>query len=152
MNISPESLARREARILSELQDAVTRMHVLSGGDPRVVFASCGRAGGPRPMAWQVLFERSFGSTVRELRYRGATAASLSIILSRGFDDEPTLSADWSHARLDAAMLQGPVIQAFRADRLPDDVENALVGLLIFAEDGLHIDGVRSLLGLLNES
>jgi hypothetical protein len=150
MSISPESMARREARILSELQDAVTRMHVLSG-EPRVVYAACGRAGGPRPMAWQVLFERSFGSSLRELRYRGASAASLSVILARGFDDEPTLSRDWSHSRLDAAMLQGPVIQAFRADRLPDDVENALVGLLVFAEDGLHIDGVRSLLGLLKE-
>jgi hypothetical protein len=151
MSISPESMARREARILSELQDAVTRMHVLST-DPRVVFATCGRAGGPRPMAWQVLFERSFGSSLRELRYRGASASSLAIILARGFDDEPTLSSEWSHGRLDAAMLQGPVIQAFRADRLPDDVENALVGLLIFAEDGLHIDGVKSLVGALEES
>jgi hypothetical protein len=108
-------------------------------------------------MAWQVLFERSFGQShkdlrQRELRYRGASASSLAVILSRGFDDEPTLSPEWSHARLDAAMLQGPVIQAFRSDRLPDDVENALVGLLIFAEDGLHLDGVRSLLGLLHES
>lgn len=136
-----------DSKIVDELQDAVTRMHVLST-IPRIVFARSTRSGGPRPMAWQVLFERSFGGKPHTFRYRGTTAASLAIVMARGYDDEPTLSKEWSHARMDAAMAQGPVIQAFRADRMPDDVENALVGVLIFEEDGLQLAGVRSLVEL----
>jgi hypothetical protein len=135
-----------QARILAELQDAVTRMHVVSTS-PRIVVAAATRVEGPRPMAWQVLFQRSFGSGAPVIRYRGAPPASLPVILARGFDDEPSLDHNWSHERLDAAMKQGPVIQAFRQDRLPDDVENALVGLLVFEEEGLSVERVRALAG-----
>ena len=82
----------RNDRILADLQDAVTRMHVLAQ-HPRVVVAK--------------------GHVYK------------------------------AHARLSTAMAAGPVIQAFCADRLPDDVATALVGVLVFEEDGLHIDGVR---------
>jgi hypothetical protein len=97
-------------------------------------------------MAWQVLFERSFGNRRTELRYRGTSATNLETVLSRGFDEEPTLSENWAYERLDAAMLQGPVIQAFRKSQLPDDVERALAGLLVFQEEGLVIENVRALL------
>ncbi len=138
--------APRDDRILADLQDAVSRMHVVAQR-PRLVVARGTRTQGARAMAWQVLFERSFGGELRALRYRGVSARALSAILANGFDSEPTLDPDWSQARLGAAMAHGPVIQAFRADRLPDDVATALVGLLVFEEDGLHIDGVRAVAG-----
>ncbi len=118
-------------------------MHVLHGS-PRVVVAAGSRTVGARPMAWQALFERSLGDGMLPLRYRGAPATTLGRILHHGFDSEPTLAGDWAHTRLGDAMQQGPVIQAFRADRLPDDVANALVGVIVFEEDGLHRDGVRA--------
>ncbi len=133
-------------RILADLQDAVTRMHVVAQ-KPRLVVAKGARTDGTRPMAWQVLFERSFGSDRPPLRYRGVPARVLSRVLAEGFDSEPTLDPSWSHARLGSAMAQGPVVQAFRADRLPDDVARALVGVLVFEEDGLYLDGVRALAG-----
>jgi len=136
----------RDDRILADLQDAVTRMHVIAQR-PRIVVAKGTRTQGARPMAWQVLFERSFGGDLRTLRYRGVSARALSAVLAEGFDSEPTLDPEWSHARLSTAMADGPVIQAFRADRLPDDVATALVGVLVFEEDGLHIDGVRAVAG-----
>lgn len=138
--------APRDDRILADLQDAVTRMHVIAQR-PRLVVAKGTRTQGARPMAWQVLFERSFGGELRTLRYRGVSARALSTVLAEGFDSEPTLDPEWSHARLSTAMAEGPVIQAFRADRLPDDVATALVGVLVFEEDGLHIDGVRAVAG-----
>jgi hypothetical protein len=98
-------------------------------------------------MAWQVLFERSFGGDVPALQYRGVSAGSLMDVLMNGFDSEPTLDPSWSHPRLMDAMMTGPVIEAFRADRLPDDVARALVGVLVFEEDGLRLDGVRALVG-----
>lgn len=136
----------REARILADLQDAVGRMHVIAQS-PRVVVAAGARSDGARPMAWQVLFERSFGTNLRALQYRGVRAGALVEVLHQGFDSEPTLDAGWSHARLVDAMAMGPVIQAFRADRLPDDVSRALVGVLVFEEDGLRLDGVRAIAG-----
>lgn len=141
---SPE--VPRDDRILADLQDAVTRMHVIAQR-PRLVVAKGTRTQGARPMAWQVLFERSFGGDLRTLRYRGVSARALSAVLAEGFDSEPTLDPAWSHERLSTAMAGGPVIQAFRADRLPDDVATALVGILVFEEDGLHIDGVRAVAG-----
>jgi hypothetical protein len=42
-------------------------------------------------------------------------------------------------------MNSGPVIQVFRADRLPDDVSRALMGVIVFEEDGLSLVGVRAL-------
>jgi len=42
-------------------------------------------------------------------------------------------------------MNAGPVIQVFRADRLPDDVSRALVGVIVFEEDGLSLTGARAL-------
>lgn len=133
-----------EARILSDLQDAVSRMHVVAQ-EPRVVVATGSRVSGARPMAWQVLFERSLGVNPPVLRYRGVPARVLSNVLRNGFDSEPTLDAEWSTARLSDAMIAGPVLQAFRADRLPDDVAEALVGVLVFEEDGLTLDGVRAI-------
>ena len=44
-------------------------------------------------------------------------------------------------------MAMGPVIEAFRADRMPDDVARALVGVLVFEEDGLRLDGIRAIAG-----
>lgn len=138
--------ADRESRILADLQDAVGRMHILAR-QPRVVVATGTRADGARPMAWQVLFERSFGPEAHVMQYRGVRAGALMDVLARGFDSEPTLDPAWSHARLNDAMTMGPVIQAFRADRLPDDVERALVGVLVFEEDGLKLDGIRAVVG-----
>jgi hypothetical protein len=134
----------RSGRILDDLQDAVQRMHVLRR-DPRLVVANGSRGVGARPMAWQVLFERSFGQAMPSLVYRGTSAATLPTVLLQGFDQEPTLEPGWSHARLGNAWAMGPVIQAFRADRLPDDVSRALVGVLIFEEDGLSLAGIRAL-------
>lgn len=136
----------RTARILADLQDAVSRMHVVAQ-KPRVVVATGTRTQGARPMAWQVLFERSFGVDTPSLRYRGVRAGALVEIMTSGFDSEPTLDPTWSHARMSDAMATGPVIEAFRADRLPDDVARALVGILVFEEDGLRLDGVRALAG-----
>jgi len=68
-------------------------------------------------------------------------------ILLRGFDSEPTLGATWAHPRLSDAMATGPVIAAYRADRLPDDVARALVGVLVFEDEGLQLDGVRAIVG-----
>jgi hypothetical protein len=142
----PPPNASRDARILADLQDAVSRMHVLAG-QPRVVVAEGSRLQGARPMAWQTLFERMFGPAAPAMRYRGAPAASLETVLRDGFDAEPALGEDpWSHPRLGEAMTGGPVIQAFRADRLPDDVARALVGLIVFEEDGLTRDSVRHLM------
>lgn len=138
-------VADRQARILDDLQNAVERMHVLSLRDPRVVVARGTRGQGARPMAWQVLFERSLGSEAPPLVYRGTAAIRLPTVLLDGFDAEPTLAPGWAHARLSDAMQTGPVIQAFRTDRLPDDVARALVGVLIFEEDGLSLEGVRAL-------
>ncbi|MES2522681.1 MAG: hypothetical protein V4617_08305 [Gemmatimonadota bacterium] len=142
---NPAPHAARDARILADLQDAVGRMHVIPG-EPRVVFAKGTRTEGARPMAWQVLFERMFGPDAPRMRYRGTSAADLGAVIAAGFDSEPGLELDsWSHLRLADAMAQGPVIQAFRADRLPDDVSRALVGLLVFEEEGLRVDDVRTL-------
>ncbi len=121
-------------------------MHVVAHR-PRVVVATGTRADGARPMAWQVLFERSLGGDVPALRYRGVRAGALIEVLTRRFDSEPTLDPAWAHTRLVDAMATGPVIQAFRADRLPDDVARALVGVLVFEEDGLRLDGVRAVAG-----
>jgi hypothetical protein len=134
----------RHARILDDLQDAVQRMHVLAR-EPRVVVAAGTRQQGARPMAWQVLFERSLGPDAPPLAYRGTAATRLPTVLMDGFDAEPTLEPGWAHARLGDAMQHGPVIQAFRTDRLPDDVARALVGVLVFEEDGLSLPGVRAL-------
>ena len=138
--------SNREARILADLQDAVSRMHVIAQ-TPRVIVATGTRVRGARPMAWQALFERSFGGDAYAFQYRGARAATLTDVLRQGFDREPTLEAGWSHVRMVDAMADGPVIQAFRADRLPDDVARALVGVLVFEEDGLRLDGVRAIAG-----
>lgn len=101
-------------------------------------------------MAWQTLFERMFGPDAPAMRYRGAPAHSLEAVLRDGFDAEPALGEDpWSHPRLGDAMARGPVIQAFRADRLPDDVARALVGVIVFEEDGVTRDSVRA---FMNES
>jgi hypothetical protein len=121
-------------------------MHVLAQR-PRLVVAKGKRVHGARPMAWQVLFERSFGDAVPRLRYRGVPAHALTTVLADGFDSEPTLDPSWSHERMSDAMADGPVIQAFRADRLPDDVAVALMGVLVFEEDGLHLDGIRAIAG-----
>jgi len=137
---------RGDDHILSDLHDAVSRMHVLAQR-PRLVVAKGTRVQGARPMAWQVLFERSFGGDVPVLRYRGVSARSLAEVLAHGFDSEPTLDPNWSHERLSTAMAAGPVIQAFRADRLPDDVATALMGILVFEEDGLHLNGIRAIAG-----
>ena len=134
----------RAARILDDLQDAVQRMHVLARS-PRVVLASGTRAQGARPMAWQALFERSFGGDLPSVTYRGASASALTSVLATGFDSEPTLGSGWSHPRLRDAMGMGPVIQVFRADRLPDDVGRALLGVIVFEEDGLQLAGVRAI-------
>ncbi len=100
---------------------------------------------GARPMAWQALFERSFGGELPACSYRGAPAASLRDIMANGFDREPSLVAGWSHSRLRDAMTAGPIIQVFRDDRLPDDVARALIGVIIFEEDGLQLSAVRAL-------
>jgi hypothetical protein len=71
----------REARILEDLQDAVQRMHVLARS-PRIVLASGTRAQGARPMAWQALFERSFGGELPRVSYRGAPASALTTVLA----------------------------------------------------------------------
>ena len=127
-------------------------MHVVSG-QPRVVVAEGSRLQGARPMAWQTLFERMFGPEAPALRYRGAPADRLESVLREGFDSEPALGEDpWAHPRLGDAMSRGPVIQAFRADRLPDDVGRALVGLIVFEEDGITRDGVRRLMKVGPES
>ncbi len=140
---TPGGPAERQTRILEDLQDAVERMHVLSRS-PRVVVASGRRDEGARPMAWQVLFERSLGQHP-PLEYRGTTAMRLQAVLTNGYDSEPTLAPGWSCPRLGDAMSAGPVIQVFRADRLPDDVSRALVGVIVFEEDGLSLTGVRAL-------
>lgn len=121
-------------------------MHVVAR-HPRVVVATGARVGGARPMAWQVLFERSLGADGPALHYRGVSAGALMDLLLQGFDSEPTLGAVWAHTRMIDAMATGPVIAAFRADRLPDDVAQALVGILIFEEDGLRLEGVRAMVG-----
>ena len=143
-NSPPEMAPDREARILDDLQDAVQRMHVLARS-PRIVLAAGSRAQGARPMAWQALFERSFGGALPAVSYRGAPASMLTTVLAKGFDSEPTLAEGWSHARLRDAMPMGPVIQVFRADRLPDDVGRALLGVIVFEEDGLQLAGVRAI-------
>ncbi len=98
-------------------------------------------------MAWQVLFERSMGPGAPAVRYRGVAATRLPEVLAHGFDSEPTLDPAWSQPRLGDAMADGPVIQVFRADRLPDDVAQALVGVIVFEEDGLQLAGVRAVAG-----
>jgi hypothetical protein len=138
----PDGAAQRQSRILDDLQDAVERMHVLSRS-PRVIVASGRRDAGARPMAWQVLFERSLGQHP-PLAYRGTSAMRLQAVLTNGYDSEPTLAPGWSGSRLGDAMSAGPVIQVFRADRLPDDVSRALVGVIVFEEDGLSLAGVRA--------
>ncbi|MBL0938780.1 MAG: hypothetical protein IBJ03_07785 [Gemmatimonadaceae bacterium] len=136
--------AARQARILDDLQDAVQRLHVLAKA-PRVVVASGTRAQGARPMAWQVLYERSLGPNHPAVVYRGGGSTTLPRALMHGFDSEPTLEAGWAVERLGDAMRAGPVIQVFRSDRLPDDVSRALVGVLVFEEDGLSLAGVKAL-------
>ena len=96
-------------------------------------------------MAWQALFERSFGGELPSVRYRGAPASALTTVLAKGFDSEPTLGSGWSHPRLREGMAMGPVVQVFRADRLPDDVGRALLGIIVFEEDGLQAAGVRAI-------
>lgn len=104
-------------------------------------------------MAWQVLFERSFGGDVPALRYRGLRAGALPELLTRGYDSETTPEGTpWASPRLGDAMTVGPVIAAFRADRLPDDIATALVGVLVFEDDGLHRAGVQALVGELGLS
>jgi len=134
-----------QARILDELHDAVSRLHVVRAAGPRVVVATGRRDSGARAMAWQVLFERSLGPDAPVLAWRGAPAVTLPTVLREGFDREPTLEGGWAFTRLGDAMREGPVLQAFRRDRLPDDVAQALVGLLVFEEDGLSLAGVRAL-------
>jgi hypothetical protein len=134
----------RDTRILDDLQDAVERMHVLARS-PRIVVATGSRTSGARPVAWQVLFERSFGGAVPALAYRGVGATRLPAILADGYDSEPTLAPGWAHPRLGDALAMGPVIEAFRADRLPDDVSRALMGVIVFEEDGLSLQGVRAI-------
>ena len=134
----------RGARILDDLQDAVQRMHVLARS-PRIVLATGTRAQGARPMAWQALFERSFGGALPAVSYRGTSASTLTTVLAKGFDSEPTPGSGWSHPRLRDAMGMGPVIQVFRADRLPDDVGRALLGVIVFEENGLQLAGVRAI-------
>jgi hypothetical protein len=145
-----ESGAARDAHIVAELHDAVTRMHVLAQR-PRIVVATGARSTGARPMAWQVLLTKSLAAPAGTLRFRGVPAMALPIVLMQGFDSRPVPSGSRSHAwsveRLDAAMEHGPVIQLFRADRLADGVEHALVGVLVFEEDGLSLAGVRALVG-----
>jgi hypothetical protein len=136
----------RDTKILADLQDAVARMHVVSQ-QPRVVVATGNRHDGARAMAWQVLFERSLGPDAPQLLYRGVTAGALMDLLVQGFDSEPTIGKVWAHRRMGDAMTHGPVIAAFRADRLPDDVARALIGILVFEEDGLRLHGVRALVG-----
>ncbi len=140
----------RDDQILAELEDAVTRMHVVAQR-PRLVFARGTRNDGARAMAWQVLFERSLkgtpGAHTGALAWRGAPAHRLAHILAHGFDTEPTLGEAWAFTRLRDAMAMGPVILVLRADRLPDDVSRALVGVLAFEEDGLQLDGVRAIAG-----
>lgn len=96
-------------------------------------------------MAWQVLFERSLGGKHPPLQYRGVSAVRLQAVLANGYDSEPTLDRAWSMPRLGDAMSGGPVIQVFRSDRLPDDVSRALMGVIVFEEDGLSLKGVRAL-------
>ena len=96
-------------------------------------------------MAWQVLFERSLGPKHPALSYRGVSAVRLQAVLANGYDSEPTLAPGWSNTRLGDAMNAGPVIQVFRSDRLPDDVSRALMGVIVFEEDGLSVAGVRAL-------
>lgn len=134
-----------KARILDDLQDAVARMHVVAASGPRVVVASGKRSEGARAMAWQVLFERSLGPDAPTLAWRGSAAVTLPRVLHEGFDTEPTLSDGFAFRRLVDAMREGPVLQAFRADRLPDDVARALVGVLVFEEDGLSLAGIRAI-------
>ena len=143
-NSPPEMAPDRAARIFDDLQDAVQRMHVLARS-PRIVLATGTRDQGARPMAWQALFERSFGGELPVVTYRGAPASSLTTVLAKGFDSEPTLGSGWSHPRLRDAMGMGPVIQVFRADRLPDDVGRALLGVIVFEENGLRLAGVRAI-------
>jgi hypothetical protein len=76
---------------------------------------------------------------------RGFMLITLTTVLAKGFDTEPTLGGGWSHPRLRDAMGMGPVIQVFRADRLPDDVGRALLGIIVFEEDGLQLAGVRAI-------
>lgn len=121
-------------------------MHLLARS-PRIVVATGTRFQGARPMAWQALFERSFGGALPPVSYRGASASALATVLAHGFDREPTLDAGWSHSRLRDAMQTGPVIQVFRSDRLPDDVARALLGVIVFEEDGLQLAGIRALVG-----
>lgn len=140
-----DSGSRRSTRILADLQDAVERMHVLVR-TPRVVLCRGRRVDGARPMAWQVLFERSLGPHSPTLMYRGAAAASLSAVFTRGFDAEPSADAGWAHRRLVDAMAQGPVIQVFDGDRIAVDGGAALVGVLVFEEDGLDHEAVADAL------
>ena len=87
----------------------------------------------------------SFGGELPPVSYRGAPASALTTVLAKGFDSEPTLGSGWSHPRLRDAMAMGPVIQVFRTDRLPDDVGRALLGIIVFEEDGLQLAGVRAI-------
>jgi hypothetical protein len=150
-NSGPDTAPDRAARILDDLQDAVQRMHVLAQS-PRVVLASGTRDQGARPMAWQALFERSFGVDLPAVCYRGAPASALRTVLTTGCDQAPTLEDGWSHPRLREAMMAGPVIQVFRVDRLPDAVAHALLGVIVFEEDGLQLAGVRALVRALGVS
>ena len=150
-NSGPDAAPDRAARILDDLQDAVQRMHVLAHA-PRIVLASGTRDQGARPMAWQALFERSFGEERPVVCYRGAPASALRTVLTTGFDRAPTPEGGWSHPRLRDAMVAGPVIQVFRVDRLPDDVAHALLGVIVFEEDGLQLAGVRALVRALGLS
>ena len=72
-------------------------------------------------MAWQALFERSFGGELPSVSYRGAPASALTTVLAKGFDSEPTLGSGWSHPRLrEAALLlpQGTMAQDRKSTRL----------------------------------
>jgi hypothetical protein len=136
-------LVNRDARILADLQAAALRLHVVSQA-PRVLVVDGPRDRDPHPVAWQALCTRSVGASPGALAFRGAPAATLPLVLRQGFDAEPQLGETWAHARLAAAMAEGPVVQLVRADRLPDDVARALVGVLVFEEDGLTLDAVRT--------
>ena len=143
-NSAHELAPDRETRILDDLQDAVQRMHMLATS-PRVVFATGVRHQGARPMAWQALFERTVGGAQPSCRYRGAPASALTTILSAGADQQPTGAPEWSHAQLRDAMAAGPIIQAFRNDRLAETAAPVLIGAIIFEEDGLTLRGVRAM-------
>ena len=80
--------------------------------------------------------------SVRVVPVDQADASALEAVFTRGFDAEPAAEPGWAHCRIGDAMAQGPVIQAFRTDRIGGDPGRALVGVLVFEEDGLSHSAV----------